>query len=122
MRSFISITKNTDFRGTLISKCDGLNTCLKLSKEPLKVREPSFVALWVLLNLPARGAKRKLVGFVQPVASIPNTSFAQKGYSLVVTLGNIKTELNKRLKYPPRVIAFFSENSVFTSLRSLTFI
>ena len=96
MRSFISITKNTDFRG------DGLNTCLKLSKEPLKVREPSFVALWVLVNLPARGAKRKLVGLVQPVALIPNTSFAQKGYSLVVTLGNIKTELNKRLKYPPR--------------------
>ena len=59
----------------------------------LKVQEPKFVALWVLLNLPARGAKRKLVGFVQcynfseiykPVVSIPNTSFAQKGHSLVV--------------------------------------
>ena len=94
-----------------MSKCYGLNTCLKLSKEPLKVREPNFVALWVLLNLPARGAKRKLVGFVQcynlseiykPVESIPDTSFAQKGYSLVVTLGNIKTELNKKLKYPLR--------------------
>ena len=36
----------------------------------------------------------------KPVASIPNTSFAQKGYSLVVTLVYIKTELNKRFKYP----------------------
>ena len=69
------------------------------------VREPKFVALWVLLNLRARGAKRKLVGFFQseiykPVASIPDTSFAQKGYSLVVALVYIKTELNKRFKYP----------------------
>ena len=48
-------------------------------------------------------------GFVQcynlseiykPVALAPNTSFAQKGYSPVVTLVYIKTELNKRLKYP----------------------
>ena len=48
-------------------------------------------------------------GFVQcynlseiykPVASIPNTSFAQKGYSLVVALVYIKADLNKRLKYP----------------------
>ena len=36
----------------------------------------------------------------KPVASAPNTSFAQKGYSPVVTLVYIKTELNKRLKYP----------------------
>ena len=33
------------------------------------------------------------------MASIPYTSFAQKGYSLVVTLVYIKTELNKRFKY-----------------------
>ena len=58
-------------------------------------------------------------GFVQcinlseiykPVASIPNTSFAQKGYSLVVTLVYIKTELSKRLKYS------YSEKTVFKSL------
>ena len=41
----------------------------------------------------------KLSEIYKPVASIPYTSFAQKGYSLVVTLVYIKTELNKRLKY-----------------------
>ena len=41
----------------------------------------------------------KLSEIYKPVAPIPYTSFAQKGYSLVVTLVYIKTELNKRLKY-----------------------
>ena len=41
----------------------------------------------------------KLSEIYKPVASIPYTSFAQKGYSLVVTLVYIKTELNKRFKY-----------------------
>ena len=41
----------------------------------------------------------KLSEIYKPVTSIPYTSFAQKGYSLVVTLVYIKTELNKRFKY-----------------------
>ena len=41
----------------------------------------------------------KLSEIYKPVTAIPYTSFAQKGYSLVVTLVYIKTELNKRFKY-----------------------